>query len=320
MAKADNMLAILWLLISKKRTTASEFAAHLEISVRTVYRYIDALCASGVPIVAEPGHDGGFSLLENFIGTPLFFDSDERKSLFHASMFAKQAGYPFVGSLENALRKIKYQMSPEQVQELEKHTRGFNVVPSKGVFSNEELVQTVEQAVACCNTLTVHYQKKGNSASDKRQIDPYGLVHWNHKWYVVAYCYLRNELRTLRLDRIHNVIHSGETFSRPENFSAADFFLSWLAPNPSEGNLATVSIQGSEEALDYLCNHWYLQHYLVKRSPTIMQFITEKKTLHKKLPELLFPYGESIQIVEPSSLRIGLAELAKKLVRHYELS
>lgn len=61
--KADNMLSILWLLRTRGRVTAKQLAESLEIHVRSVYRYIDALCASGVPIVAEAGPNGGYSLL-----------------------------------------------------------------------------------------------------------------------------------------------------------------------------------------------------------------------------------------------------------------
>jgi len=60
MARLDGMLSILWLLKSNGKMTAEKIAESLELSVRTVYRYIDLLCVSGVPIISEPGHGGGF--------------------------------------------------------------------------------------------------------------------------------------------------------------------------------------------------------------------------------------------------------------------
>jgi biotin operon repressor len=61
MSKADNMQSILWLFKTGMRMTAKQLAETLEINIRTVYRHIDALCASGVPIIEESGHNGGYS-------------------------------------------------------------------------------------------------------------------------------------------------------------------------------------------------------------------------------------------------------------------
>ena len=91
MSKNDNMLAILWMLNSGTKITAKQISERLEINIRSVYRYMDALCVSGVPIISEPGHNGGYSLLNNFIRTPLLFDLEEKKSLLHAAIFAMEA-------------------------------------------------------------------------------------------------------------------------------------------------------------------------------------------------------------------------------------
>lgn len=72
MPKMDNMLAILWMLSSGEKITAKQISEKLEINIRTVYRYIDTLSTSGVPIISDPGHNGGYTLLHNFIKAPLF--------------------------------------------------------------------------------------------------------------------------------------------------------------------------------------------------------------------------------------------------------
>lgn len=81
MAKIDNMMSILWMLNSDKKITAKQIAEKLEINIRTVYRYIDVLSASGVPIISDTGHNGGYSLLNNFTKAPLF-DIEEQKFYF----------------------------------------------------------------------------------------------------------------------------------------------------------------------------------------------------------------------------------------------
>ena len=66
MSKNDNMLAILWMLSSDKKITAKQIAEKLELNIRTVYRYIDSLSVSGVPIISDSGHNGGYSLVKDF--------------------------------------------------------------------------------------------------------------------------------------------------------------------------------------------------------------------------------------------------------------
>ena len=91
MPKIDNMLAILWMLRSGEKITAKQISEKLEMNIRTVYRYIDTISTSGVPIISEPGHNGGYTLLNNFIEAPLF-DFEEQTSLFHAAVFEKKPG------------------------------------------------------------------------------------------------------------------------------------------------------------------------------------------------------------------------------------
>jgi predicted DNA-binding transcriptional regulator YafY len=158
--------------------------------------------------------DGGYRLLKQFVEAPLFFDTDERKALYYASLFAEQAGYPYEGALENALQKIQYQMSEEQQKELTNYTRGLDVVNPTIMVVDNKILQTIEETIARCSQLTLFYQKKGSTSSESRTIDPYGIVHWNRKWYLVGYCHLRLENRTFRLDstsefrKDRNYLHS----------------------------------------------------------------------------------------------------------------
>lgn len=171
MAKADNLLAILWLLQSRKRTTAVELAEHLEISVRTVYRYIDSLCASGVPIVAESGPEGGYQLFNRFLQMPLFFSDEELKAIFQAATFAKQADFPFGEAMDQALQKIKSVLKEGQLETLEAQLEKTDVL-SKPIFSvDTHLLQQLEQTAYKQQTVEIDYKKRsyGSKSQDSYQ-------------------------------------------------------------------------------------------------------------------------------------------------------
>ncbi len=127
MPKNDNMLAILWMLNSSKKITAKQIAEKLELNIRTVYRYIDSLSASGVPIISDSGHNGGYTLMNDYHQAPLLFDIEEKKALLYATTHAKDSGYPFSDALSSAIEKLRFYSTQEQESILNRHMAGFEV-------------------------------------------------------------------------------------------------------------------------------------------------------------------------------------------------
>ncbi|WP_163859815.1 helix-turn-helix transcriptional regulator [Paenibacillus elgii] len=319
MSKADNMLSILWLLKKGKRLTAQQLADELEIHVRTVYRCIDALCASGVPVVADAGHHGGYSLLESFNEAPLFFDLEEQTALVHSAAFAQQAGYPYGEALERAVAKLKRYTNEEQLHALERHESGLEVIHPPVPPRLESVLQVLEQSAAEGRTLRIAYQSGYESDITERSIDPYGLVHWKSAWYIVAYCRLRREIRSFRVDRIRDWTDTEERFERPDGFSARHFLLKDLLPGPeTQEALMTVRIQGQPQAINDLCRHWLFGHTLVERSADHAQFQVTESFAYTRLPYMLLGYGGSISAVEPLPLKECMAGIASALAEYYE--
>ena len=315
------MLSILWLLKTGKRMTAKQLAEELEINIRTVYRYIDALCASGVPIISDAGHNGGYSLLHEFTKAPLFFDVNEQKALIHAASFASEAGYPFSEVLNGAVTKLKKYTNPEQLDYINRHLTGFDVIQPPAKSELETLLQDIEESVAEGLTLLMEYQKGNESTPQSRSIDPYGLVYWKGNWYVVAYCHLRLEIRSFRVDRIVSISRTGVEFDRPADFSARAFFLNGLLPDLDQPDqLISIHIEGHGHALDDLCQHWLFGHALTRRSENHAHFKIDEQSINTYVPYYLLPYGKAINILEPLFLKERMVTVTIELVKHYQNS
>lgn len=317
MSKADHMLSILWMLKQRGRT-AGELAEELEISVRTVYRYIDSLCASGVPIIADSGPGGGYRLPEHFFEAPLFFDSEEQRSLLQASSFARGTGYPYVEALNRAISKLKRYSNKEQLEQLERHENGIETLHSPSM-PLAHLLQELELATANGRTLHMEYRKGNGTTISSRAVDPYGLVLWKGQWYTVAYCHQRQEIRSFRVDRIAELHRTEAIFVRPTEFSARDFLLKSLLPalNTQE-TLITVVIASEEEILNDLCSHWLFGHTLVQRIDGQAYFQLDESSLMTYAPYFLLPYGSSLRIIEPLMLKQKLVTIASNLAAHYQ--
>ncbi|WP_027086210.1 helix-turn-helix transcriptional regulator [Cohnella panacarvi] len=321
MSKADNMLTILWLLRSGKRVTAQQLADKLEIHVRTVYRCIDSLCASGAPIIADAGPNGGYRLYGEFVDSPLLFDSEEQKALVHASVFAKEAGYPFTDALVRAVEKLKRYTNDEQLEWINRHSGGLAVIQTPTNAKERELLRLLEDAAAEGVSLNMAYSKgspETNAAC--RVLDPYGIVHWKGIWYVVGYCHTRQAIRSFRADRIVRLEPANTRFERPAAFSARDFLLRSLLPDSLDAEkLIAVRLRGHEHALNELCRHWLFGHALIEREvPGEAVFNLGEQSLKTYVPYFLLPYGKSLEIVEPRMLIERMTEVTRGMQEHYE--
>lgn len=321
MSKADNMLSILWALKSGQKKTAKQLAESLEIHIRTVYRYIDALCASGVPIIADAGHNGGYSLLQPFTEAPLLFDGSEQKALVHAAIFAQEAGYPFGKDLQRAISKLKRYTNPEQLDEINRHESGLDVIHPPSDGSLDHVLQQLELASAGGETLLMSYYKGRDEAPTERLLDPYGLVHWKSRWYIVGYCHLRLEIRSFRADRIQALSGAQMKFERPDAFSARQFFLRTLLPDSNDkDNLIPVRIKGHQGAVQELSDHWLFGHLVVERSDQHICFLADERYILTYTPYILLGFGRAIQVLEPAALQERMISLASELAEFYRVS
>lgn len=318
MSKADNMLSILWMLRSGKRMTAQQLADELEIHIRTVYRCIDSLCASGVPIIADSGPNGGFQILGQFADSPLLFDTDEQKALVHASVFAREAGYPFTDALNRAVTKLKRYTNEKQLHQIERHSDGISVLHPPVDGDQKSLLRILEEAAAQGESLQMEYAK-GRDGVLTRKFDPYSIIHWKGQWYTVGFCQLRQEMRSFRVDRIAQLSLTNEHFERPPHFSAKDILLSQLLPNSmNDESLITVRIEGHDHVLNELSQHWLFGHALTKRSPGEAVFRLDSSSLQSFVPYFILPYGKSLTILEPDILVLRMAEVSHGIAEHYE--
>ncbi|MGG3913356.1 helix-turn-helix transcriptional regulator [Rossellomorea vietnamensis] len=320
MPKTDNMLAILWMLRSGEKMTAKQMSEKLELNIRTVYRYIDTISTSGVPIVSEPGHNGGYSLLNHFVEAPLYFDVEEQTSLFHAAVFAEEAGYYGGEALDRAISKLSNHSNQEQETKVNQHVTSLEVISRSSSPPREPFLKKLERAVADGYSVKILYHKSDEKPLNDRLVDPYRMIYWNHKWYVIGFCHLRNDIRSFRVDRMERLMLTENTFNQPENFSARDYFIKSLLPTieDKEGIISLV-LNGSKSALDDICEHWFLGHYLQERTSNQAVFLLEKEIIHTYVPYLLLPYNTSIKVMEPISVKKRMIEVLSELIEFHQV-
>jgi predicted DNA-binding transcriptional regulator YafY len=201
MRRADRLFQIVLLLGRGRVVTARRMAEELEVSERTVYRDITDLMAAGTPIDGEAGV--GYRLRPGYQVPPLMFDGEELEALaLGAGMVRAWADTDLARAAGRVLAKVDAVLPDRLRGRWDKETLlapDFFISPAT-VTGMPQLRKAIDQR------LLVHmaYERDGGETSE-RVVWPLGLVFWGTKWTLGAWCELRSDFRTFRLDRIRSL-------------------------------------------------------------------------------------------------------------------
>lgn len=208
MRRAERLFQIVQALRGGRLTTARQLAERLEVSDRTIYRDIAHLAASGVPIDGAAG--AGYMLRDGFDIPPLMFDGAEIEALVIGARMAQAwAGTRLGQAAGLALAKIEA-VIPDPLRQRMEASRLFAPDFRSPPATRAHLDQ-VHTAIDSRQLLRFDYVREDGTAST-RTVRPLGLFFWGPVWTLVAWCGLRDDFRTFRLDRMTDPVPTGQSF------------------------------------------------------------------------------------------------------------
>ena len=219
MRRADRLFQIVQILRARRLTTARQLAERLEVSERTVYRDIQDLSLSGVPILGEAGV--GYTLKRGYDLPPLMFDYDEVEALvLGARMVAAWTSTPLATSAHQALEKIAAVLPERRRDAMEKlrvFVPAFHIAPQLGAC-----FEVMRRAVREQTVLDLTYRTESGSESC-RTVRPLAVYFWGERWTLAAWCELRDDFRNFRLDRMTAASPLPRTFASEPGKTLEDF-------------------------------------------------------------------------------------------------
>ncbi|GAA3262126.1 helix-turn-helix transcriptional regulator [Nonomuraea helvata] len=227
--RASRLLSLLLLLQTRGRMTAPELAAELEVSVRTVYRDVEALSAAGVPVYADRGPAGGYQLLDGYRTRLNGLTAEEASSLFLAGLPGPAAELGLAEVAATAELKLLAALPPEPRSHASRMRERFLLDVPSWYRSADDVPHLSEVAEAVWDQRPLHmtYRRWGQQEVD-RVVHPYGLVLKGGSWYMVAAPRPHNEQggspRTYRVARILTMETLPGRFARPEEFDLGGFW------------------------------------------------------------------------------------------------
>lgn len=224
--RVHRLIAILLLVESRGKIKAKELAEKFEISERTVYRDIDALCEAGIPIFTSTGPDGGISLMDDY---KVGIDNISEEDIVHLHLFGKGLKPDYSSDLSlkinNTIMKLQKRLSSKQKDKISTINKRFHIdgKPWWGSSFNSKMINNILSAVFESRKLNIIYKKITDEVSG-RLVLPYGIVVKEDEWYMVAYCTERCAIRTFKCERIVDNELLDEEFDIPQDFSLTAYW------------------------------------------------------------------------------------------------
>ncbi len=231
MRRADRLFRIVQFLRAGRLQTARSLAEKLSVSHRTIYRDVQDLQLSGVPIEGEAGV--GYTLRRDYDLPPLMFDSREITALVLGSrMVVAWGDTELASAAKDALRKIEAVLTPElrnRIDAVPMYAPAFAMRKSDSTRTTLELLRG---AIEKCRLVQIDY-RDASEAVTQRTLRPMALLFWGQVWTLVAWCELRDDFRSFRADRIQHLAVLEATFT-PERGQRYEDFLARFKKSFSE--------------------------------------------------------------------------------------
>jgi predicted DNA-binding transcriptional regulator YafY len=318
--RADRLFSIVLLLQSHRQLTSRDLAGRLEVSARTIHRDMEALSGAGIPVVAERGTGGGWSLLGEYRTNLTGLNEAEIQSLFVSKPSTRLlADLNLEKAAEGAFLKLLAAL-PSVYRRGAEQARGRIYVDVTGWNRAEEAVphlHALQEAVWQERRARILYGRGECDAPLERLVDPLGLVAKGSVWYLVAA--VEGEVRSYRVSRVQGVELLDEPCVRPADFDLAAFWerssaqfrahlpayrarvrvrREVVARLPYAGRFARIEQTGEPDA-----DGWV---------EVSLRFDVEEMAC-----EYALGFGTQLEVLEPAALREKVLDAARNVVAFY---
>jgi predicted DNA-binding transcriptional regulator YafY len=297
----SRLFQIIYLLLEKKSITAGELAERFEVSVRTIYRDIDALCQAGIPIYASQGKGGGISLVDNFVLDKSLFSEREQDKILLSLQSLSALQYP---ELDEVLSKLSGIFKRSNVSWIEVDFSDWGSDKSK-----KEVFSLLKDGILEQRVITFSYFNS-NGEKSNRKIEPFKLLFKHKDWYLQGYCLGKEALRTFKINRITN-IHITE--EQCVHQVSKDYISNSAAEADKEriNLILKISKEGAYRVYDDF------DEENITKSKDGSYIVNVSMPKGEWIYNYLLSFGTVLEVIEPENLRSEIAIRLNNMVNKY---
>ncbi|QNO15842.1 YafY family transcriptional regulator [Alkalicella caledoniensis] len=293
----NRLFETIYILLNRKNVTAKELSEKFEVSIRTIYRDVETLSATGLPIYMSRGNGGGISLLPEFVLNKTILSDSEKNDILSAlqSLNAVNAS-----STNNTLSKLSTVFGIDSLNWIE-------VDYSDWSDTKKTVFETIKQATVNRTLLHFNYYNK-NGDSSRRTVEPITLWFKDKTWYLKAFCLNKDDFRVFKLNRIQNIEGTNEHFEKK------DF------PNISASKEVTIQstkiVIKVDSSQSYRVYDEFDEKDIVKNDDdtyTVTMNFVEDEWVYG----YLLSFGNYAKVLEPPHIKDILVDRMKKSLENY---
>ena len=287
----SRLFKIVYYLLNKGQATAPELAEKFEVSVRTIYRDVDALSEAGIPVYAEAGRNGGIHLMKDFVLNKTVLSKQEKQEILTAlqSIHSVQN----MGSSET-LQKLSalFRLSSQNWLEVDFSRWGSRE-------SDNKKFELLKSAVIHKKCMQIRYASSYEAISE-RVVHPYKLVYKARAWYLQAFCTVRQDWRTFRCNRILDLQILNESFPHREFPKSAESY---------EGKADQITLRFPKEMTYRVYDEF--DETQIQRQDNGDLIVSARMSADKWLVWFLLSFGTQVDVLSPAHLKNALAQQAR---------
>lgn len=313
MNRTDRLLAIVLELQSRRTVRAEELAAKFETSIRTIYRDMQALSEADVPIVGAPGQ--GYSLMEGYFLPPLSFTASEAVALLLGAEFVQTKLEPnYEVHAKSSRAKIEAVLPEHERSEAERVRATMRLLPGRQAETSgreRTNLEILRQAMLEKRKISFKYMKPGQDEREEntRTAAPYGMVHVQGNWMLVAACDLRRQIRHFRVSRMSGLEMTPSIYELPAGFRFEDY-----KPADDRGLEVTLLAEHNIAGRIKESGCYYIEEF--KELPEGLWIRLRVRRIEDIFSWVL-GWGANVTVLEPESLCWRIREEAEKLLKRY---
>ena len=321
--RASRLLSILTTLQARGQVTAPELADACEVSVRTIYRDIDALAAAGIPVYAERGPHGGVALIEGYRTRLTGMTAEEAEALFLSGVPGPAAELGLGTVMASSQLKVLAALPPELRSRASRLVERFHLDATGWFKTGEEapFLPVLAEAVWESHAVDVVYQH-GEHIRERR-IQPLGLVLKAGVWYVVASS--EEGTRTYRVARVRSAEPvPDQRFSRPADFELGTYWSESTSTYERNIERMEVTLRLHPRAMHMLADVAGSQAVRdavrltpLDGDPDGWLVLCVRMDWPDEVPSRLLALGPLAEVLEPVHVRAQVAELARQVSERY---